>query len=464
MRHESIGVWFAVTGRYLASRQRLANLVTGKRVPAIECGTRSIRKANRSTVSTGKSGAKRLQSSYWSRHLAVTVVVAGSLWIQVWSAPAFRETAVIPSLLRADPHIVHFETFLRKDLDGTHSLLLVLGSQRPSPQWLRWSPGDTIGLFLIDNSDPDIVWDLAIASSDDDFHLEVECVSPNSVVWSRTIGDYGTPRNSIKTYFDISSKKVPRRFEFSPLGVRRILSTDGNLYFSLYTPTIPSARWAEAPFARLVGDEPVLVTRSETRDLLSVFAEASITDIERYHPELRALPQSTLKEFARARTDMAQSTRGSAQVELNEEIGPSQLVGDRLWFGKTFYDGEGFSGVGGFGYFDPQEQSFVEFSPPEIWHWSASALLVEDGVVWIGRFRRPEGASYSGGLLRYDLKERKVSEFAVGEIIRQIKRWGGNLYIASDGGLYVMDELGRIDRYVFEPALRGETAAFRCEQ
>ena len=464
VRHGWNGVWFSVTGRNPTSRQRLASLVTGKRVPAIECGTRSTRKANRRTVSTGKFGAKRFQSAYCSRHLAVTVVVAASLWIQVRSAPAFRETAVIPSLLRADPHIAHFETFLRKDLDGTHSLLLVLGSQRPSLQWLRWSPGDTIGLFLIKNSDPDLVWDLAIASSNDDFHLEVECVSSNSVVWSRTIGDYGMPSDSIKTYFDISSKKVLRRFEFSPIGARRILAIDGNLYFSLFTSTIPSARWAEAPFARLVRDEPVLVTRSETRELLSLFAEASNTDIQRYHHELQALPQSSLMDFARARTDIAQSTRGSAQVELNEEIGPSQLVGDRLWFGKTFYDGEGLSGVGGFGYFDPQEQSFVEFSPPEIWQWSASALLVEDGVVWIGRFRRPEGASYSGGLLRYDLKEGEVSEFDVGEIIRQIKRWGGKLYIASDGGIYVMDELGRIDRYVFEPALGGETTAFHCEQ
>ena len=79
-------------------------------------------------------------------------------------------------------------------------------------------------------------------------------------------------------------------------------------------------------------------------------------------------------------------------------------------------------------------------------------------------FDAHEGAEYSGGLLWYDLEEGEVSEFAVGEIIRQIKRWEGKLYMASDGGLFVRDELGRIDRYVFEPSLGGETAAFRCEQ
>jgi len=409
-------------------------------------------------------GAKRFQLSRWTRPIAMTLVVVSSLWVQIRAAPAFREKAVIPSFLRVDPHITHFETFLRKDLDGTHSLLLVLGSRRPAGPWLRWGPGDTIGLFLTKTSDPDRVWEITVASSGRDFHLEVECADSSSVVWSRTIGDYGTPSDSIKTYFDLSSKQLLRRIEFAPLGVRQILSVDEDLYFLLYPSTLPSTHWTETPVARIIGDEPVVVTRSETKDLLALFPKASIPDVERYQGGLEAMPQSSPKEFARARPDWARRTRGSAMVELNEEIGPSQILGDRLWFGKTFYDGEGHSGVGGFGYFDPQKKHFIEFSPPEIWRWSASALLVEQDVVWIGRFRRPEGEEYSGGLLQYNLVSGEVSQFRVGSVIRQIKRWEGKLYIASDGGLYVMGEHGRIDRYVFEPSLGGETAAFRCDQ
>ena len=199
------------------------------------------------------------------------------------------------------------------------------------------------------------------------------------------------------------------------------------------------------------------------QELLALFSNASIPDLERYRNELEALPQSSIDEFARARPDWARSTRDFQRVELNEDFGPVKSLATRLWFGKTFYDGERLSGVGGFGYFDPKEKRFVEFSPPEIRRWSASALLVEDGVVWIGRFRRPEGFPYSGGLLRYDLEAGEVREFEVGKVIRQFKRWGGKLYMASDGGLYIMGEHGRIDRYVFEPSLDGETAAFRCE-
>ena len=113
------------------------------------------------------------------------------------------------------------------------SVLLVLGSRRPSGSWLRWGPGDTIGLFLIRDSDPDLMWGLAIASGGDDFHLEVECADSSSVAWSHTIGDYGTPSDSIKTYFGLSSKQLLRRFEFAPLGVRQIPSVDEDLYFLL---------------------------------------------------------------------------------------------------------------------------------------------------------------------------------------------------------------------------------------
>ena len=184
-------------------------------------------------------GAKRSQLSRRKVPIAVALLLLGLPWLQVRSAPAFRETAVIPSFLRADPHVAHFKTVVRRDLDGTQSLLLVLGSRRPAPEWIRWGVGDTVGLFLVKNSDPDLVRELAIASSGGDFSLEVECANSSSVVWSRKIGDYGAPSDSIKTYFDISSKRVLRQFEFAPLGVRRILLLDEDLVFSLNSFELP---------------------------------------------------------------------------------------------------------------------------------------------------------------------------------------------------------------------------------
>ena len=83
--------------------------------------------------------------------------------------------------------------------------------------------------------------------------------------------------------------------------------------------------------------------------------------------------------------------------------------------------------------------------------------------MWIGRYRRPEGAEFSGGLLRYDVESGEAGEFDVGDVIRQIERWGERLYLGTNGGLYVIDADGAIARFVFAPSLEGETAAFPCE-
>lgn len=59
-----------------------------------------------------------------------------------------------------------------------------------------------------------------------------------------------------------------------------------------------------------------------------------------------------------------------------ERIGPWKLEGDKLWFGKTFYDGEGMTGIGGFGYFEAADRKYHLFAPPEIARWSVSAIEV----------------------------------------------------------------------------------------
>jgi hypothetical protein len=52
-----------------------------------------------------------------------------------------------------------------------------------------------------------------------------------------------------------------------------------------------------------------------------------------------------------------------------------QPEGDKLWFGKTFYDGEGNSGVGGFGYFDTADRQYYLFTPPEVVDCAISASV-----------------------------------------------------------------------------------------
>jgi hypothetical protein len=79
-------------------------------------------------------------------------------------------------------------------------------------------------------------------------------------------------------------------------------------------------------------------------------------------------------------------SRPSSQTpeQIENDIGPFALDGTRLWFGNTFYDGEGISGVGAIGSFDTITRQFEMRYLPEIAPWSASALLVEGPDIWVG--------------------------------------------------------------------------------
>jgi hypothetical protein len=98
------------------------------------------------------------------------------------------------------------------------------------------------------------------------------------------------------------------------------------------------------------------------------------------------LLQSDLKTWQHARQDDIANGIRADQPLISEEIGPHQLEGDRLWFGKTFYNGEGRTGVGGFGFFDGATRSYRLYSPPEIHRWSVSAMRVEPDFVWLGLY------------------------------------------------------------------------------
>ena len=436
------------------------------------------------------------------RSLAPAVLLAViPLSAQVTPNPEFRETAVIPAFHRRNPNTVHFQTFYRKDLDGGHTLLLVRGGA-PTSGWrlplkqFWWNRDDLLGLFLMKTDDPDLVWEMAILANKHDVRVEVERADDSSIVLSR-FGDYCIQTDSMKLFFNVAFKRVLKQIEFEPLPVRQILAVNDNLYFVVGTRE-------QTVVARLDEDEPVLAVGAEMepalarareapaghvtpfvsssfairREYLSIGSQGRFAASLVFQPYTRAvegvaervgdeyklyeLPKSTYEEFARARPRRVRDGYRPDVAAFEEVIGPYQIVGERFWFGKAFYDGEGLTGVGGFGYFDPEERKYIVFSPPEVARWSASALLVEEKDIWLGLVGHPEGATYSGGLLRYERDSGEAEELDVGEVISQIKRWQGSLYLATANGLYILQD-DRLTRYVFEPTLDGGTAIFKSQ-
>ena len=330
------------------------------------------------------------------RSLAPAVLLAVvPLSAQLTPNPEFRETAVIPAFHRRNPNIVHFQTFYRKDLNGTHTLLVVRGGAPtrgwPSPlKHFRWNRDDLLGLFLMKTGDPDLVWELAILANKHDVRVEVERADDSSVVLSR-FGNYCIQTDSMKLFFDVTSKRVRKRIEFAPLPVRQILALNDDLYFVVGTRK-------QTVMARLDEGAPIVAVGAETEPALArawdapaarvtPFVSSSFGTRREYLPigsqglfaaslvfqrharavegvaervgdeyKLYELPKSTYEEFARARPGRVKNGYRPDVTACEEVIGPYQIVGNRFWFGKTFYDGEGVTGIGGFGYFDPEER------------------------------------------------------------------------------------------------------------
>ncbi|MCU1257162.1 MAG: hypothetical protein JWO80_47 [Bryobacterales bacterium] len=352
----------------------------------------------------------------------------------------FRDTSVIANFRRADPKITEFRTIVRYPLDSGYTLLLVVGSARKindaRERGFYWGPDTLMGLLQISTAKPERLWELAmIHDPDHESFAQVERMDANSIVISREDGDYGTRKDSLKFFFDSASHRLIRIAPFTPASVTALYRNGGSVYFT--TLNAQGSVGEDAP--RLVpGAVPPMKPAAE------ISAPAG-------------MPVSTDSEIRRARPDHQQWN------EVGEKIGPMQRFEGKLWFAKTFYDGEGSTGAGGFGYFDRASGKFTMFSPAALAGWSASALLVEDDAVWIGVCTNPEGASVSGGLLRYDRASGNTTRFATSGIITAILRKGDALDLGSSEGLYIWRD-GKLSHFVIEPALNGSPAIFRQER
>jgi len=176
-------------------------------------------------------------------------------------------------------------------------------------------------------------------------------------------------------------------------------------------------------------------TASEPRQKRLLVLDRTGEQLKRY-----PLPQPTYDEFGNVRPRRVKDGYSKSGAEMNVEIGPRQIADGTLWFGETFYDGEGMTGVGGFGYFDTAERKFRVYSPPEIADWSVTAMLVEPDSVWLALAQHGEWGSSGGGLLRFDRGTEKVEKLELRDIAGKIARIGDRLLIATDFGAAVFLE------------------------
>ena len=148
------------------------------------------------------------------------------------------------------------------------------------------------------------------------------------------------------------------------------------------------------------------------------------------------LPQSAVGDYKKLHPhEYGVALLTEKNYERQEVIGPHQIEDSKLWFGKSFYDGEGMRGVGAFGYFDAAAGQYQLFTPPEVALWEISAILVEDDSVWMGLDHFGEDISKSpGGLVRWDRESHGVRRYPLEFVVNRIARHGSLLHLDTSRG------------------------------
>jgi hypothetical protein len=181
-------------------------------------------------------------------------------------------------------------------------------------------------------------------------------------------------------------------------------------------------------------------------DNSQALGELTPTGVRREFP----FPKSTFEELVAANPKLKEDGVTKDNVLTEEVVGPWQVLGSRLWFGREFYASEGAVGVGAFGYFDTSTRTFKLYSPPELRHASVFALRIEGNIAWLALGRKGEWGDSGDGLLRVDLQTMRTRKFAIPGMATTIVRPGDQLYVGTSEGVSVMRPNGQIENYFID--------------
>ena len=338
-----------------------------------------------------------------------------------------------------------------------------------------------LGFFLQERARPDRVYSLALAAGSLDCGAQIERATSTDTVIS-CAGEKGYQGLNQKFVYDIRAKALVSHFAYQPVAMMRMVNLSGRTVFvgsDLTRLVAVEFQPGGSPEFRIPGNAeaaPWLGRVKTTQEWIGAgrnqilyvvpddaspihfgpsgaftFARGSIVESrgQEYH-----LPQSTYDEFARARRRRVTDNYVRENTIIDEKIGPAQPEGDKLWFGKTFYDGEGNSGVGGFGYFDASDRQYRLFVPAELADYSVSAIRIEPDAVWMGIFQFGEYGGSPAGVLRYDRKTQAVRKYELPDAVYGLTVSGNRTLATTSSGIAVIDG-DQVSRYFVDRTTDG---------
>ena len=311
--------------------------------------------------------------------------------------------------------------------------------------------------------------------------LESNAPLPTDTVIS-CAGEKGYQGLNQKFVYDTRAKALVSHFAYQPFAMMRVLNASGRTVFvgsDLKRLVAVEFRPGGPPEFQILGNaeaaqwlgrvktaqewigsgrnEILYVTPDDPASIrfgpsgAFTFARGSVVDS---HGKEYNLRQSTYDDFAKARGRRVTDNYVRDNTIIAESIGPAQSEGDKLWFGKTFYDGEGNSGVGGFGYFDASDRQYHLFVPPEVADYSVSAIRVEPDAVWMGIFQSGEYGGSPAGVLLYDRKTQAIHKYELPDAVYGLTVSGNRTLAPTSSGIAVIDG-DKVSRYFVDRTTDG---------
>lgn len=404
--------------------------------------------------------------------IALTSLLLAALAAALAQAQGGADLAVVAALKQADRSLIATTIWRRVHLTPALDLVLAIGAPAGPPlgdasdrgHWW-WDESRKLGVFLQARTQPYRVSSLAIAPGPPECAARIVRATATDTVVACT-GEKSAAYPSRKFVYDVGARRLVGQFSYEPLTMYRALRRDApvgaliiganktqHVVVDFVPDRLPAFRVAATRprlesdhTSAIVGDTPVPLASPpfgplQTFRLIPVAPPRDELGPEMVVQErigrgrLYPLPRSTYAEFANARPGRVQDGYGP-ETRLNDRIGPWEVDDTRLWFGKTFYDGEGYSGIGGFGYFDAREREFRTFTPPAVSDWSVSAMSVQRDAVWLALVSRGEWGDRGGGLVRFDRASETFERFEIDNGVGfQFVPAGGHLVLATTTGM-----------------------------
>lgn len=399
-----------------------------------------------------------------------------------WKPPKFTESdrAVLGVLRSRIPEAKHLARVHRIEATPELDLVVAFGQSDDGGGSGYWA--NAFGAFLQRRDRPSLVYELSARSFQRTPEIIVQRATPTDLVLSVSDSDGKSTLPTEKLVFDPRAKALVRHFHYEPWTMGRafphrsgavVLATDHDRIVAFaFDPT------RERPFEMLSTDEAMrwskrvqvsegTVGYERKRDIRfgpdtfepAAFGKMGSFRLTEWAPqnsdhktvaveETRegdtkhySIPQSTAQEYRTMRDDDRFET-DPGSYSIDEAMGGWDVEDGTLWVGKDFYDSEGSTGIGAFGWFDEEARTFRLSSPPEIRDCSITAMRVEKDAVWMALVHHWEYGASSGGLARYDRATKTIRILSQREPGKQFLRIGDSLLLVTWNSVVLVSNNG----------------------